>query len=211
MILKVQLQVHATQDPRLLAPKQRLNTLRLPSTLVVPSHATKTDREEEEEEEELAPQEPHQLSRSGLPKPDPSFMGCWHCGKDKCSRRACREFKATLKANDGKVPPTYVGAFERHLEKQCGTVNSIIPDNLPAPPGTLPQTATGGCHAILPSDLSEAKARCWQTLDSATTMPIVDPPSRSNTLWEQLKTIADDDNNDDDVDNGQADGKNTYW
>ena len=31
--------------------------------------------------------------RQRLPKPDPSFSGCWHCGAKDHSRRKCPKFK----------------------------------------------------------------------------------------------------------------------
>ena len=65
---------------------------------------------------------------SRLPKPDPTFQGCWHCGKrHPGGRRQCTEFKALLRKNGGKLPADYEGAYEKHLRLKglSGKVNML--------------------------------------------------------------------------------------
>ena len=57
--------------------------------------------------------------RTRLPRPDPSFKGCWHCGGDHAGgRRQCPKFKEYLKQHGGKIPPDYEGAYEKHLREK---------------------------------------------------------------------------------------------
>ena len=50
-----------------------------------------------------------------LPKPDPKFKGCWHCGKEGCNRRRCPSFRALIKQHKG-LPKDCEGAYERFLK-----------------------------------------------------------------------------------------------
>ena len=52
-----------------------------------------------------------------MPKPDPRFEGCWHCGIKGHTRRECRKFKDVLKKAGGKLPADYKGAYEVWAEK----------------------------------------------------------------------------------------------
>ena len=64
--------------------------------------------------------------RPRLPRPDPSFKGCWHCGgSHPGGRRTCPSFQAILKANGGKLPSNYEGAYEKHL-KAKGQKNNVM-------------------------------------------------------------------------------------
>ena len=61
---------------------------------------------------------------SALPRPDPNFSGCWHCGKSHAGgRRQCHEFEALLKANSAKLPADYEGAYEKYLKSKNAFVN----------------------------------------------------------------------------------------
>ena len=63
---------------------------------------------------------------SALPRPNPKFDGCWHCGKKHPGgRRQCRIFKALIQKHKG-LPPGYQGTYEKGLEKQQRpTVNAV--------------------------------------------------------------------------------------
>ena len=61
-----------------------------------------------------------------MPKPNPSFSGCWHCGKKHPGgRRQCPEFRALLAKNGGKLPDNYEGAYEKALKEKGGHVNLL--------------------------------------------------------------------------------------
>ena len=55
--------------------------------------------------------------RSGRKIPSPKFAGCWCCGKEGHSRANCPEFIAIKKANNGKIPADYEGAYEKAMKK----------------------------------------------------------------------------------------------
>ena len=55
--------------------------------------------------------------RSGRKIPSPKFAGCWCCGKEGHSRANCPEFAAIKKANNGKIPADYEGAYEKAMKK----------------------------------------------------------------------------------------------
>ena len=65
---------------------------------------------------------------SNLGRADPKFEGCWHCKGQGHSRRACPDFKAILKANGGKLPKGYEGAYEK-WKKTTKKVNAITIDS----------------------------------------------------------------------------------
>ena len=62
--------------------------------------------------------------RVRLPKPDPKFEGCWHCGFKLHTRRKCPQFRDILKRNEGKLPNDYTGAYERFMKN---TANLSLP------------------------------------------------------------------------------------
>ena len=121
-----------------------------------------------------------QLSKSGLPRPDPTFKGCWHCGGDHAGgRRQCPEFKAMLAANNNKIPDNYEGAYEKHVKSQQrnGTVNSIIPS---------------GWQEHAETALPDVRGQFWSALNSATTVP--KPKSFNDaTQWDAFENVDDDD------------------
>ena len=55
--------------------------------------------------------------RAGRRIPSAKFEGCWCCGSKEHSRKTCPKFAAIRKANGGKVPKDYEGAYERSLKK----------------------------------------------------------------------------------------------
>ena len=59
---------------------------------------------------------------SSLPKPDPRFEGCWHCGSKDHTRRKCPQFLDLIKKNGNKLPKNYTGAYERFMKKRGQTV-----------------------------------------------------------------------------------------
>ena len=57
-------------------------------------------------------------TRTRLPKPDPAFGACWHCGKKHPGgRRKCKEFSALRKRHGGKLPPNYKGQMSFSLKR----------------------------------------------------------------------------------------------
>ena len=73
-----------------------------------------------------AKSKPKAKSGSKLPTPDPKFEGCWHCKDTSHSRRQCPDFKALLKANGGKLPEGYEGAYEKWCKKNGKRVAAIL-------------------------------------------------------------------------------------
>ena len=67
--------------------------------------------------------------------PNPRFQGCWCCGDLKHSRQNCPKFAAIKKANNGKVPADYEGAYEKSLKTKVSVVQAEI-----AKPETYPET-----------------------------------------------------------------------
>ena len=50
-----------------------------------------------------------------LPKPDPKFEGCWHCGGKDHTRRTCQTIRQYLKDPGNTLPSFYNGAYERFM------------------------------------------------------------------------------------------------
>ena len=64
--------------------------------------------------------------RSNLKRPDPSFKGCWHCGKEDHVRTKCPMFMKMIKDNKNKVPDGYQGLVEKAMAKKDATgVNAL--------------------------------------------------------------------------------------
>ena len=57
--------------------------------------------------------------------PNPRFNGCWCCGESGHDRANCPVFKSIKAKNNGKVPPGYEGAYEKHMKTQKKAVHSI--------------------------------------------------------------------------------------
>ena len=53
--------------------------------------------------------------------PNPKFKGCWCCGEEGHDRKTCPRFAAIRKANGGKVPKDYVGAYEKSMGKTASS------------------------------------------------------------------------------------------
>ena len=66
------------------------------------------------------------VKRSSLPTPSPSFKGCWHCLSEDHVRRKCPDFQKILKANGGKLPKGYEGAFEKWHKSQKRVAAAIL-------------------------------------------------------------------------------------
>ena len=66
------------------------------------------------------------VKRSNLPTPSPSFKGCWHCLSEDHVRRKCPDFQKILKANGGKLPKGYEGAFEKWHKSQKRVAAAIL-------------------------------------------------------------------------------------
>ena len=99
--------------------------------------------------------------RPTLPRPDPNFSGCWHCGKQhKGGRRQCLAFKAYLKEHGGVLPADYQGAYEKHMADQGRKVSAIFAQADAAYiSGEAPAAAAPGAplpgqtvHAVLPHE-----------------------------------------------------------
>ena len=56
--------------------------------------------------------------------PNPKFKGCWCCGEEGHSRQNCPVSEKVRKANGGKVPRNYEGAYEKAMKK--GKVVAVI-------------------------------------------------------------------------------------
>ena len=64
--------------------------------------------------------------RATLPRPDPKFEGCWHCGKKHPGgRRQCREFRKLVRDNKG-LPKNYKGAYEQWLEDNKKSAINVL-------------------------------------------------------------------------------------
>ena len=66
------------------------------------------------------------VAKSRLGRPDPKFVGCWHCGDSSHSRRTCPAFQKILKDNNGKVPESYKGKYEHSVKK---VVNALTTED----------------------------------------------------------------------------------
>ena len=58
--------------------------------------------------------------------PNPQFKGCWCCGEEGHTRGKCPKFAAIKKANGGKVPSNYEGAYERSMKKTSKVVAPVM-------------------------------------------------------------------------------------
>ena len=58
--------------------------------------------------------------------PNPQFKGCWCCGEEGHTRGKCAKFLAIKKANGGKVPSNYEGAYERFMKKTSKVVAPVM-------------------------------------------------------------------------------------
>ena len=58
--------------------------------------------------------------------PNPQFKGCWCCGEEGHTRGKCAKFAAIKKANGGKVPSNYEGAYERSMKKASKVVAPVM-------------------------------------------------------------------------------------
>ena len=58
--------------------------------------------------------------------PNPKFKGCWCCGEEGHTRQNCSKFLSIKKANGGKVPKDYEGAYEKFMKKGGGQSTKVI-------------------------------------------------------------------------------------
>lgn len=98
--------------------------------------------------------------RSSLPRPDPTFKGCLHCGKINCfgggTRRKCPDFQKLLADSGGNPPDNYKGAFERSKEQAA----SLISGEQPSAPAEGEHPKTRMPEVIWDAIAAAAKGGC---------------------------------------------------
>ena len=125
--------------------------------------------------------------RTGRRSPNPRFKGCWCCGKEGHSRADCPEFKAIKKANDGKIPRDYAGAYEKSMKKSKVLAPISVRSQEPPPQ---------------PKEHDETSINLWPLLSSHKTVkprPIVAPIVRVSNKFKAFESEVDDDDDEESI------------
>ena len=103
--------------------------------------------------------------------PNPKFDGCWCCGSKDHTRQKCPEFAKIKKANGGKIPRDYQGAYEKSLKSRDTSLKVVA---------TRPLESYEEFPETLP---------LWPMLSSP-------PPRLSTPVSNKFDTLADDEGSD---------------
>ena len=127
--------------------------------------------------------------RTGRSIPSPKFKGCWCCGSEDHRRENCPEFIKIKKANGGKVPKGYEGAYEKSLKKS-GQSQKVI-----APISVTPLS--------VPVEYNETTIPVWPLL-SAPSKAARRPPKLQVTPTSNKFDVFMNDNDEDDDDDEES-------